>query len=65
VASNSKRSIRTTVPAEAKRKLPEFRREVESTNPECSRMTVTKACDQFQATIRNQSASTVEGKGSS
>jgi integrase len=53
-----KRSLKTTDLAEAKRKLRDYRAEVEQTTPKSGKTTVREVCQKYRRTIQDQAQST-------
>jgi hypothetical protein len=53
-----KRSLKTTDLAEAKRKLRDYRAEVEQTTPKAGKTTVREVCQKYRRTIQDQAEST-------
>ena len=57
-----KRSLRTKHLAEARRKLRDFKADLERMDPEAGRITVGGLCDRYVATVQHQSPKTVRRK---
>ena len=53
-----KRGLKTTDLAEAKRKLRDFRAEVEVTTPGAGKVTVREVCQKYLRTVKDQAEST-------
>jgi hypothetical protein len=57
-----KQSLKTVELAEAKRKLRDFRTELEQTTPKSGKPTIREICLKYLLTMRDQSASTQQNK---
>lgn len=57
-----KRSLRTTHLPEARRKLRDFKSDLERMDPEAGRITVGGLCDRYVATVQHQSPKTIRRK---